>query len=543
MKNTQERLTLLLTFVLAALIIAAHLYSRPLLPVDETRYLSVAWEMWQSGNWLVPHQNGEFYGHKPPLLFWLINLSWGLFGVSETAARLCIPVIACLSYPLVGKLANRLYPDNPTAASLSPLILLSFLGWQLYVPAVMFDLLLTVFVLSAYLALWHFGESGRYRYAILAGIASGLGMLTKGPVIFVYLLPFMFSFRLWRRYNMVSGKVWLKGCTLGILVSLPVLLAWALPAIMSAGDGFAFDVFWHQSVGRLHKSFAHARPLYWYLMMLPVLLFPWPFLIAAWKKTHWQRGGSHDSAILLSLALVLLIFSLISGKQIHYLYPVFPLLAIFLAAKLNAETFRHEPLLVLALLAVTGLIMSADTLLQRTLPLMEPSLIRVDKFWALLPLLMAVFVLLMPYLKKLSDAPVLKLQLLLVASCIGILALLPAISPVLKLAYDVSPTAKEIAAIQASGHPVAYAGKYHAQFQFLGRLKAPLTIIEDTPRAIQAWSQAHPDGFVIKVLAEQPSKEESATWHIHPYRSKLNAVIPVGTLNGSSADSRLRALL
>ncbi len=29
--------------------------TRPLLPIDETRCVSVAWEMWQSGNFLVPH--------------------------------------------------------------------------------------------------------------------------------------------------------------------------------------------------------------------------------------------------------------------------------------------------------------------------------------------------------------------------------------------------------------------------------------------------------------------------------------------------------
>ena len=46
---------------------------RPLLPVDETRYLAVAWEMWRDGNFLVPHLNGETYSHKPPLLFWLMH--------------------------------------------------------------------------------------------------------------------------------------------------------------------------------------------------------------------------------------------------------------------------------------------------------------------------------------------------------------------------------------------------------------------------------------------------------------------------------------
>ena len=58
--------------------------ARPLLPVDETRYLTVAWEMREGGHWLVPRLNGEIYPHKPPLLFWLINLVWWVTGVSES---------------------------------------------------------------------------------------------------------------------------------------------------------------------------------------------------------------------------------------------------------------------------------------------------------------------------------------------------------------------------------------------------------------------------------------------------------------------------
>ena len=61
----------------------ASIWLRPLWPVDETRYASVAWEMWLRGDFLVPYINGEPYSHKPPLLFWLIQLGWFLFGVND----------------------------------------------------------------------------------------------------------------------------------------------------------------------------------------------------------------------------------------------------------------------------------------------------------------------------------------------------------------------------------------------------------------------------------------------------------------------------
>ena len=62
------------TTLLFALTALTLILLRPLMPVDETRYLAAAWEMHVGGSPWVPHLNGAIYGHKPPLLFWLINL-------------------------------------------------------------------------------------------------------------------------------------------------------------------------------------------------------------------------------------------------------------------------------------------------------------------------------------------------------------------------------------------------------------------------------------------------------------------------------------
>src|SRR6185295_6257255 len=73
-------------------VVIATLTLRPPFPVDETRCLAVAWRMHWSGDWLVPHLGEHPYSDKPPLLLWLINLGWSVFGVSETWARL-VPML------------------------------------------------------------------------------------------------------------------------------------------------------------------------------------------------------------------------------------------------------------------------------------------------------------------------------------------------------------------------------------------------------------------------------------------------------------------
>ena len=93
------RLPLTLAWTVAWLVlVAVALYARPPLPVDETRYLAVAWEMYVGGDYLVPHLNGAPYSHKPPLLFWLINLGWALFGAVEWWARAVAPLPVLVEY-------------------------------------------------------------------------------------------------------------------------------------------------------------------------------------------------------------------------------------------------------------------------------------------------------------------------------------------------------------------------------------------------------------------------------------------------------------
>ena len=67
---------------------AAMVAMRPLLPIDETRYLSVAWEMWMSGDPVHLTKNFDSYTHKTPLLFVMINLVWLVTGVSEAQFEL-----------------------------------------------------------------------------------------------------------------------------------------------------------------------------------------------------------------------------------------------------------------------------------------------------------------------------------------------------------------------------------------------------------------------------------------------------------------------
>ena len=183
--------------VMGIVLFAVSVFLRPLMPIDETRYLSVAWEMWQHKGWFDPlTKNFEPYSHKPPLLFWLINLSWGVFGVSRWAALLPVLLMAFVNIYLVGILYKKLFAD--AKESHARWIMFGSVPFFFYSTLMLFDMSMCVFAQLGLLALLNFTKDGRMRWMIAMGLAMGFGVLMKGPVAYLYVLfPVLFGFSVW----------------------------------------------------------------------------------------------------------------------------------------------------------------------------------------------------------------------------------------------------------------------------------------------------------------------------------------------------------
>ncbi|MGB8813885.1 MAG: glycosyltransferase family 39 protein, partial [Paracoccaceae bacterium] len=294
---------------------------RPILPVDETRYLSVAWEMQRDGTFIVPHLNGEIYAHKPPLLFWLINLIWSVTGVSEVAARLVAPAFGILSVALTWRLGNRLFPDYPGLGATAALILASTGIFALYGSLTMFDTMLASATLLGVLALLRMDAGGRWLATLGLGAALAFGVLAKGPVILVHLLPLALARPLWTMTDDPRrAAVWYGRLATAIGAALAILAVWLLPALLLGGQEYRAEVLWRQSAGRMVNAFDHARPIWFFVALLPILLWPWAWRPSALRGLGaaglWRDRRAWFLAIwgLATLAL----FSLISGKQVHY---------------------------------------------------------------------------------------------------------------------------------------------------------------------------------------------------------------------------------
>ncbi len=482
--------------VLAVLTVVAML-TRPLTPIDETRYASVAWEMWLRGDYLVLFKNGEPYSHKPPLLFWLYNLGWAVAGVNEWWPRLVSPLFSLGALLLTASLARRLWPREEAAGRHAAWILVSCLLWMLFSTSGMFDAMLTFFALLGLRGLLIAADGFPLRGFAWLAVAIGLGVLAKGPVVLLHLLPVAVLSPWWRPG--LSWKRWFGGLLLAVLGGAAIALAWAIPAAMQGGEEYRRMIFWGQTANRMVDSFAHMRPFWWYLPLLPLLFFPWLLWPELWRRFAALKREGLDMGLRCCLAWlvpVLLLLSLISGKQIHYLVPLFPAFAL-LAGRLLA---RAQPgglwLPALAAAAAgTAMLYFAPDRLGGKLDLWE----NLPRWPGALLILAAGLAL---WLGRKAQW---RLAMLagLGATLFALLQFYVADN--LWARYDIRPLAQEIGKLQQRGTPVANNGEYHAQYQFFGRLEQSIDELK-TPAEIQPWFDRHPDGVLIYYAKPKPGE-------------------------------------
>lgn len=488
--DASGRNLLLFSLLLLAALTLVAILTRPLTPIDETRYVSAAWEMWLRGDFLVPFKNGAPYSDKPPFLFWMFQAGWALFGVNDWWPRLVLPLFSAGGLLLTYGLGRRLWPRHAGLGGQAALVLASALLWIVFSTSVMFDVLLTFWALLGLHGLLDATDGKRSGFALL-GVAIGLGVLTKGPVILLHLLP-VAALAPWWNPGLRWGR-WFVGILLAVLLGAAIALAWALPAGMAGGEAYRNAIFWGQTANRMVESFAHRRPFWWYVPLLPLLLFPW-FAWPAWWKAlarHRRAGLDRGSRFCLAWMLpVFVAFCFISGKQPHYLVPLFPAFALLTSRVLAERADARVGLPALLAAALGGvMILAASGQIQA----LRSQVVALPPVWPGAVLIVLAGVVWMAGRRGVAPVP----NLALLGAALMVLVQVDAMHSI-EPKYDVKPMALAIRQVQDEGRPVANIATYHAQYQFLGRLERPL--VEVTGASATQWLAAHPEGYAVVYL-------------------------------------------
>lgn len=332
-----------------------HLGSYPLFDPDEPVYGQVAREMAGGAGWLSPHLNGALWFDKPPLFYWLSALSVSVFGATEFACRLPSALAALGVVGLAYALANHDF--GPRAAALAALVMATCLQQIVLARAAVTDMTFVFFLTAALYGYrrWHdeaFAASGRrFGWALACGAATGLAMLTKGPVA-----PLLLGLAFLIHANSLGrGRLLLSAdAALAILAALAVGLPWYLLMLHLHGNLFVQGFLVANNITRFLKAEHVKQTGHWYAVFLnfPVLLvffFPWSVFLPFAISRMWQKYGRKSAlpspakiGVCLAVvwcAVIFVFFSISKTQLVTYIFPLYPTAAILVGALWNeAET-------------------------------------------------------------------------------------------------------------------------------------------------------------------------------------------------------------
>lgn len=318
----------------------------------------IARNMLDSGDWVIAHLDGVPYLEKSPLIYWMIAISFRIFGVHDWTARIPVALAAVLLAWVTYRYGRWAFGER--AGYYAGLVLATCVGMFLFTRIQIPDVMLTLCVCLAFWAFQRATESVEthsIRWAAVLAASLGLGVMLKGLIalvvpgggIFVYLLltKQLFSLEMWKRLRVAWGAV----IFLAIAAPWHILATLRMPPLldftMHSGPGEYHGFFWFYFMNEHVLRFLNLRYprdyntvprlAFWALHL--VWLFPWSVYFPAVMRQSFRPVDRASKTRLLALCWTgfLLVFFTFSTTQEYYSMPVYPALALLLGSAMTSD--------------------------------------------------------------------------------------------------------------------------------------------------------------------------------------------------------------
>src|SRR6266851_3270802 len=326
--------------------------------------------------------DGVPYLEKAPLIYWMIALSYEIFGVHDWAARLPLAISAVILCWVTYRFARWAFGEE--AGLYAGVSLATSVGLFLFTRILIPDAALTLAITGAIWAWLLLEPEGDHplRWSVMLGVCLGTGILLKGlialvcPVLaglaYMGLTRQLFAPVSWRRLNV----------GLAVAVALAIALPWHVLAIrhnppyfafsMHSGPGEYHGFFWFYFINEHLLRFLNLRyprdyntvPRLWFWLLNLVWIFPWSVYLLGITRLSYRSSSRAERTKLMAFCWVgvVMLFFTFSTTQEYYSMPIYPALAITLGSAASARGGRVRTA-TNVLLAVSALLCATFTLL------------------------------------------------------------------------------------------------------------------------------------------------------------------------------------
>lgn len=318
----------------------------------------IARNMLASGDWVTARLDGVAYLEKSPLVYWLMAISYKVFGVHDWAARIPV-VLSCIGLCWLTA-AFGTWAFGKRAGFYAGLCMATCIGLWLFTRILIPDVMLTFTVA---LAMWAFlrcldeNEPHPRVWAAVLAVSLALGLLLKSligvlfpvaaGVIYLVLTRQLFSASTWKRLYPFSGLaiILLIAAPWHILATLrnPPYFAFTLRSVPGEYHGFLWFYFMNEQVLRFlnlrYPRDYNTVPRLWFWLFHLIWLFPWSVYLPAVAQQSFKPVDRAGRTRLLALCWVgfILVFFTFSTTQEYYSMPSYPAFALLLGSAMAVE--------------------------------------------------------------------------------------------------------------------------------------------------------------------------------------------------------------
>jgi 4-amino-4-deoxy-L-arabinose transferase-like glycosyltransferase len=339
----------------AAIYIVACISPPALMDDVDAVQAQIARNMLESGDWVTARLNGVAYLEKSPLVYWMMAISFAVFGVHDWAARLPI----ALSVIALAWLTNRIgrWAFGAREGFYAGLTIATCIGLFLFTRILIPDVILTSTIA---LAMWAFLRAlddaepnpRGWAYTMWSSIATGL--LLKGLIAAVFPLAAAGLYLLFTRHWKAIWRLRpVEGTAILLLIAAPwhVLATFRNPPFFDLTPksepgqyhGFFWFYFLNEHVFRFlnmrHPRDYNTVPRYLFWLFHLLWLFPWSAFFPGLLKLSYKPLDRAGRTRLLALcwAGFVLTFFTFSTTQEYYSMPIYPALALLLGCVMASQ--------------------------------------------------------------------------------------------------------------------------------------------------------------------------------------------------------------